>query len=520
MSLEFAYLVRCTDTTAAVLARATETTPDVTLAGAFASVTATPTAERDNVVVLEATGLSPDTEYPATVTHDGDIKNVTLRTLPTNPDEITVGYGSCWVHNEDSNHVFRRIAQHRYPLFLLLGDMHYADANGGDPRGIGCVRGATINASSAPADYLLNCRRHHRSIRGKSVFMKAFHQVPMLYMYDDHEIFDGWSWTVARANALHDSGNYTGSVEQIPNSDSDADKKTKLKNLYDLARQSCDDYMQGNFANTDDDIDQYPAAAYFAFRIGNLVEFIFFDAISYRNHHQATSLYDEPWASVLSEDNADRTFLGRTGKGVIPEPELADDPNAPYQYEWLKARLLAAQNDGIPHKIVASPRKTFSDPEDNGDSFGEYTHERNELLAWIHANITGCSWTGGDRHLAAIVAAQAADGGPYPNDGYDHLCVNACPLGQTVPTGDQGLYGFQAQGNKGANTVWRAGGQTGFPSDAPPWGEIYRVIGEIHITREYVEWRLRHVYTDHVVWSGRVYAGSNALTYPRPRLAG
>jgi phosphodiesterase/alkaline phosphatase D-like protein len=520
MAVEFAYLVRCTDTTAAVLARATANSGTVVLSGAFASVSAAPTEARDGCVVLEATGLAPGTEYPATVTHDGDSHQVTLRTFESNPSRFVAGFGSCWVHEVHRDEVFHKIRKHDYQLFFQLGDMNYPDINGSDPSGIGCVAGVTINAASAPADYVLNYRRHFRSIRRKQVFRNAFSRIPQLYMFDDHELMDGWTWTAQCANGKHNSEQYPGSVEQFPDSDDAATKKTKIRNMYDLPRQALDDYLQGNPANTDASIDVYPAAAYFAVRIGKLVEFIVVDSNSYRNHYADTTTYTEPWgAADPVVDGENRTFYGRPGKGPIPDVALANDPNAPYQYDWIKSRLLKAQQDGVIHKIVMSGRKTYRDGGDNPDGLSEYEWERNDLLTWIDANITGCSWSGGDRHIPSVMAASKV-GGFYANDGYDHLCVNACPLGQNIPSGNQGGWGSRIVGNNGANTIWRMGHHETFCDTATKWKAIYRVVGEIEIVPEYVEWRLRHVYTDDVVWSGRVYAGSNALTYPRPRLAG
>lgn len=120
-----------------------------------------------------------------------------------------------------------------------------------------------------------------------------------------------------------------------------------------------------------------------------------------------------PMLRVFTPDLiSDRSFVTYNGAGkrMMTDAELAN----------LLTALSAAQSSGIPFKLLNSTKKFWNCTSDNTDTFGNYTTQRNALLAGIKdRGITGMGIISGDRH--AYDSAW--------DDTYGIPCMTACPIG-------------------------------------------------------------------------------------------
>jgi alkaline phosphatase D len=95
------------------------------------SAAAQTSADRDFTGVARVEGLSADTAYRYRLRVDGTEQpdTWTFRTLPTagEPASFEIGFGACAGYTPWRERMWRRIASHDFPLFLLLGDNVYID---------------------------------------------------------------------------------------------------------------------------------------------------------------------------------------------------------------------------------------------------------------------------------------------------------------------------------------------------------------------------------------------------------
>jgi len=88
-------------------------------------------ADRDFTGVARVEGLSADTAYRYRLRIDGTEQpdTWTFRTLPAagEPASFEIGFGACAGYTPWRERMWRRIASHDFPLFLLLGDNVYID---------------------------------------------------------------------------------------------------------------------------------------------------------------------------------------------------------------------------------------------------------------------------------------------------------------------------------------------------------------------------------------------------------
>ncbi len=236
-----------------------------------------------------------------------------------------------------------------------------------------------------------------------------------------------------------------------------------LDTAWAAARAAISAYSRGNPVNTDPGIDS--DALYSRITLGNgLIELFLLDCINYRSSPSAV-------------DDATKTMLGANQK------------------QWLKDRLSAST---ATYKCLISG-KQFWKGGTNSDTWasggGNYQTELNEILDYINTNnIKGVFAIAGDQH--------------YPSAQYDStkemMCVVGCPTGQKLNT-SQGT-GYPA------NVVWKYGGYSGTGAAEE------RVVVLVQANTEYAEISLVSAGKG-VLWTGRVYAGSNALSYPETRFA-
>jgi alkaline phosphatase D len=88
-------------------------------------------ADRDYTAVTRLEGLAPNTSYVYRLVVNGREQpdRWTFRTFPTEgePAAFDIGFGACAGYTPWRERMWRRIAAHNFPVFLLLGDNVYID---------------------------------------------------------------------------------------------------------------------------------------------------------------------------------------------------------------------------------------------------------------------------------------------------------------------------------------------------------------------------------------------------------
>lgn len=375
-----------------------------------------------------------------------------------------IGWLSC-IEKKLDNYGGHHIARQGYKALFEIGDTPYCNI-------FGTAFGTTTLqlTTSSTLEQFKDHYRQHLSIPGCA----AYHAATNVYgMADDHEwVGDNWDHTLIQANSGA-SGSPLGASTQA-----------EVDAHFWLGVQAHQWYTENyciNPANTDvgENTDKpseadagTPASQYPVryFRVGydidgNIdndsphVEFFVIDCISYRSPLAAT-------------DDAGKTMLGATQK------------------QWLMDRLAAST---AIFKLVVTPKKLQRNlGSDNGDVWGYYTTEREEILDHIDTeSITGIAWLAGDRHTPQVSQLTVAGGGAH-----DTLCITACPMGVTINLG--AADSTYTEGHVWINTTERV------------WGEA-----EIGVDR--VTFRIRKSIDGGTLWSGYIEAGSNQVMYPQQR---
>ena len=337
------------------------------------------------------------------------------------------------------------------------------------------VNAPAITKTSSATDIAL----HHTQQRAaphwaEFIAWAATNGRPIYYMPDDHEWGgDNWDHTTTQAN----TGMPLSCADQV-------EVNAHWLAGITAARQ----YMTDNPSNTDAEAvigdipsqaiigDTPPASAYPVnyFRVGYdvngnvtssnpFIEFFVIDCISYRSPLSAT-------------DDASKTALGATQKG------------------WLKSRVASSSATFRP--ILSNKKLTRNLGADNTDTWGFYTTERDEILAYFDAQgVIAAPWLTGDRHVPNVAQLQKTSG-----DSADALCVCACPVG--VPN--------NSDGNNMSYTnahVWLA--RTGQKS-VNCYG-----LGIVDAAR--LTLQVRDADNDSILWHAYIEAGSNQVQYPQQR---
>lgn len=377
MAITFWWLGHATDSFARVCVRGT-TNGTVTVACAGASFTGTVnTAVADGVVAIDVLGLSPDTNYPITITDAAPTtERGAVKTMPTSGGKIA--FISCEDRTRPLDELAQNIIAFGANAVCHEGDYVYVSNTLSGYNGETSTAIVTASAAAAYATHWRQCKR-------KSDKRLLETSIPHYYMFDDHEFGgDNWDHTVAQAQtALNVASGGT---------------QAEVDASWWAARQPASWYMLGNPASDASlvaekpsnaaggtSVSQYPVAAY-RFTVGD-IETIHIDCFSCRSPLTAT-------------DNASKTMLGVNQKA------------------WLKARLAAST---ATFKIIASGKSTFTaQPGGTGDDWTKYTTERDELIAYVQSSgITGVVWMCGDSHNSFA----------YYDPATGHISVTANPAG-------------------------------------------------------------------------------------------
>lgn len=145
----------------------------------------------------------------------------------------------------------------------------------------------------------------------------------------------------------------------------------------------------------------------------------------------AQPVEDRPVSQAFSVGRA--RFIVLDCRSQRDPADTVDGPDktmlGPWQKEWLKKELLAAQATH-PLIFIVSSVSWISDDKNSGDNWGRYAHERAELADWmVGQGIRGVCFLGGDAHMLAADDGThntyAANGGPgFP-------ALQAAPLDNT-----------------------------------------------------------------------------------------
>lgn len=448
-----------------VCVRATVTgTVGITVNGTRFTASADTTVNDGNVAVT-ITGLLPDKRYTWTLDFDGTDHAMYsgtkgLITLPVT-GEVKVGYGSCTSSAETMTYGYYA-AGRGYKVFFLLGDTPYLDTGANDTWGVTTVDGsANIDFDSLAPFY----ERFHKTPGVKYLGERCI----LIRMWDDHELLgDNHDHTIAQAN----SGGAGANISAATQNDVDT--------MFLVCRKVFEAYSLCNPTNADAGVAaqapfmadaaaaNYPAQ-YFRTTIGD-AEFFVTDCISHRGPVAGATRTTESLA------DADAVMLGST------------------QRTWLTTRLGAST---AINKVWVTTKKTYANNTDNGDGWDYlsttwpgFVTEREIVLDYVEANVTGFSSISGDRHAQTVVDQSSARG-----QARDHFNLCACPLG-TQQVNSQG---------------------SGFNDHVVQITEE-SCMGELVVTALGITYSL--VGTANTVgWTGQILAGSNALSYPEIAIA-
>lgn len=372
-----------------------------------------------------------------------------------------IAWGSC-SSNARNNSALQVAIDGGITTFFSLGDTPYVNAT----TTAWGVSTTAVTKTSTVADFTAFYTQQYASPGYVALLASG---VDHFTMADDHEWGgDNWDHTITQANSQT-------SIGAVTQAEVDAHFWVGVQ-----AIQAANTLYADNPTNTDAEavaekppnaaagtpVSQYPVRY---FRIGYdvngnrndaspFVEFFVLDCISYRS-------------PLVATDDASKTMLGANQKA------------------WLKARVVSS---AATFKVIVSPKKTNKNTgADNGDTFGTYNTELQEIGTYFDTNsVTGLIWLSGDRHTPQVQLWSKAGG-----DAFDLLDVTACPLGVDV--------------NSNATDTTISDHTINYWT---PTNGVNQVYGLLHITDTYMEVSMRDGNTGGIIWQGRVLAGENTLT--------
>jgi phosphodiesterase/alkaline phosphatase D-like protein len=132
---------------------------------------ATTTIAAGNTVKLTVQGLQPDTDYYYGVEVAGTLRTEEVsrgrfRTFPLGRGSFRIAFGSCGDFRHANQSAYAAILKQRPLLFINMGDLHYSDTN-----------------TTVHEDY----RGNYDQVLGHSVQGALYRDVPVAYMWDDHD---------------------------------------------------------------------------------------------------------------------------------------------------------------------------------------------------------------------------------------------------------------------------------------------------------------------------------------------
>lgn len=468
MAISFWWLGHATTATARVLVRGT-TNGTVTVSGSFGSASATlDTAVNDGVVVLNLSGLAPNTSYPITITDSSGASEVgAVKTMPSIGGKVA--FISCDERVRSLTDLAQNIIATGANAVVHEGDYVYVSANLTNYNLETCASVAA--APGTAGNTVANYATHWRQCKRKQDKRLLETSIPHLYMFDDHEVGgDNWDHSVKQAQ----NG---GTGPNVAPGDTDTgglglNGSAQTDSSWWLARQAAGYYMAGNpapdpglapekpqGAQAGTPASQYPVC-YYRFTVGDM-EVFHIDCFSYKSFNLAT-------------DNASKTMLGAIQKA------------------WLKAALLSST---AAFKVIGSGKTTYKATSGGtGDDWNVFSTERDELIDYINAQgIKGVVWMCGDAHGAFV----SYD----PTKGHIAVCANPAGVDHLVQaTGYQPL------------TIWKESAYTPNATTDPRKAGLFGLC-EVVIAASGLKTLLVRLIDQYggELWRGQVDQGTNVL---------
>jgi len=357
---------------------------------------------------------------------------------------------SCPIKAQDSSGVYSALSAGA-SVFFSLGDVPYTNS-GTTQWGITTV---AVDKDSSEAEF----DDHYNQMFAGPVWS----QLPTFYMMaDDHEWGgDNWDHSLAQSESQTPIGATTQAEVDTHWDRGNKAFITAASTYSDNPVNADADAIAEAPSQADASAANYPVRY---FRVGYDIngvvdnstphtEYFFIDCISYRD-------------PIANTDDGSIAAPNKTMLGVN-------------QRTWLKAHL---SSSAATFKVIVSTKKTYSQTSaDNSDTWGAYTLERDNVLKHIDDNITGVLWLVGDKHYPQVIVKRKSDG-----DDYDHLSVNACPIGVVTNT-------FAAT----PGIVWSYDSQ---------------VVGILEVYEDYLIPRIAKAETGDALWTGRLDAGENKIS--------
>jgi hypothetical protein len=288
--------------------------------------------------------------------------------MPEAGSDFTIMWGSCNEQDVWDNFpgLKKLIGIYDPVCFLHQGDLFYIDRDMPSSSVAQWGGNTPTRPVSSNLDDTANAYSWMRRTFHNPSYKNVMQRVPMFWMGDDHEVCNDYSLYTAGCGASATPAD--GTYPQYP------EDMVTLYRTYNGAER---DYMIGNPPNTDagiDAVELYPAM-YWRKTIGD-IELFQCDAASYR----------KPFGNA---ETADKRMLETT------------------QESWLSTKV--ASSTAL-FKVL-SMNKTLFEPgaaEGNGDTYADYTTERDRLINDLSATATTV-WLSGDKHSPQSFMAKPPD---------------------------------------------------------------------------------------------------------------
>lgn len=425
------------------------------------------TGDTIDTAVIDGWGIiTIGDEGSCTITDgNGDTQEVITKFMPADGEDVVLCYLSCmsYAHNLVAGHAIKQLNPN---ATYALGDHPYCEHNGT----IGGIASDSGSITTTLANMLLKYRATYRNTG-----VQAYAQDHAHYrQHDDHEFpGDNWDHSVANAN------NNDVGAPAIASTQADVDA------IFKIFKDASDIWSIGNPPNNDAGVvAEFPKYAgtkitdaataesnyqptYFRHTINNNVEVFVCDFVTHKSNDLS--------ADTGTEDNPDKLHLGKT------------------QLPWLKKSLY---DSTATFKPLMFTKRVWGDEAggNKGDAWGTSKLERDSFTNFLlnstrsaadkatygTKDVTGVFSCSGDKHIPTVA--------------YDDSLLDVCTGAASVNIGVS-TYGVP-------NEKWRGKGAG------------LNIFGSVYIKgSEYAEVRI-HLNTGSILWSGRVYAGENKVTYP------
>lgn len=436
----------------------------LTLSDGRSYTLAADTGTNDSHVVFEF-ALGDGQTITGELTHGGETYEHTMRIRQLDSAGMRIAVVGCQAGRDRAEHAADVMRSLNPDLLAFLGDFVYADAENGTRNGetFVSVRYQVIRTVGAAA-----YRPHYRSYKKSRQWKRLTAHCGVWFMWHDHEIFDGWArGSVKNMNKyFHPTSSAydadVSTVEQIPESFTNAEKDAAMQAIYDAARTVFEEqFGSTNPVNTDAGIDA--DAMYFRVRVPGLMEVWVTDPLT----------YTDMGSSLFALDGIYTDISGYPYNNSLNDASRR--MHYPTQQAWLLATMADSEAAGVPHKLLLLPTQPYehnADASNNKNTLAHCTGERDAVVAQANA-MTSVVAHSNDSHQAAVYRSG------------EFTCLNSASISSGIH--QQGI-GYNT------NVIWKTWGQTGNPVsnnqsqwafgvvDVTPQSQTHRIV-DAHTAR-------------------------------------